>query len=101
MIKYGELPGNLLGSADRLQRLTPAASIDGTANGTRALKYRWGLGFTKDGRDCAMVRVHVFNKQGRLVGPVESPRVELSDEEWQRRLSPAQYQIVRGKGTER
>ena len=46
-----------------------------------------------------MVRVHVFNKQGQLVGPVESPRVELSDEEWQRRLSPVQYQIVRGKGT--
>ena len=48
-----------------------------------------------------MVQVHVFNKQGQLVGPVESPGVELSDEEWQRRLSPVQYQIVRGKGTER
>jgi methionine-R-sulfoxide reductase len=48
-----------------------------------------------------MVRVHVFNKRGQLVGPVELPRVELSDEEWQQRLSPEQYQIMRGKGTER
>src|SRR5690348_7697854 len=48
-----------------------------------------------------MPRYRVFNPQGQLVGPVESPRVELSDEEWQRRLTPAQFQIMRGKGTER
>ena len=48
-----------------------------------------------------MVRVAVFNKQGLLVGPVDLPRVELSDEEWQRRLSPEEYKIARDKGTER
>jgi peptide methionine sulfoxide reductase msrA/msrB len=48
-----------------------------------------------------MVHVHVFNRLGELVGPVESPRVELSDAEWQERLTPAQYQVARGKGTER
>jgi hypothetical protein len=46
-----------------------------------------------------MVRVSVFNGQGQLVGPVDSPRVELSDDEWQRRLTPDQYQIARDKGT--
>ncbi|MSR58511.1 MAG: bifunctional methionine sulfoxide reductase B/A protein [Planctomycetaceae bacterium] len=48
-----------------------------------------------------MVRVFVFDAQGQLVGPVESPRVELSDNQWQQRLTPAQYRIARNKGTER
>src|SRR5436305_896234 len=47
-----------------------------------------------------MVRVHVFNRDGQLVGPVESPQLELSDQEWQRRLTGPQYQIARHKGTE-
>ncbi len=48
-----------------------------------------------------MVRVHVFNREGKLVGPVESPKVELSDQEWQRRLTAAQFVVLRSKGTER
>ena len=47
-----------------------------------------------------MVRVYIFDRNGKLVGPVESPRVELSDDEWQRRLTSAQYRILRRKGTE-
>jgi peptide methionine sulfoxide reductase msrA/msrB len=47
------------------------------------------------------VQVHVFNRKGKLVGPVESPRVERSDAEWHQRLTPAQFQVARGKGTER
>ncbi len=48
-----------------------------------------------------MVKVYVFNRQGELVGPVDSPRLVLSDEQWQKRLTPEQYQVSRGKGTER
>lgn len=48
-----------------------------------------------------MVRVAVFDRQGRLVGPVESERIELSDAEWQERLPPDVYEIARDKGTER
>jgi len=48
-----------------------------------------------------MVRVHIFNGEGKLVGPVESPRVELTDQEWKKRLNPEQYTILRSKGTER
>ena len=47
------------------------------------------------------MQVKLFNRQGQLVGPVESPRVVKSDAEWRKQLSPAQYQIAHGKGTER
>jgi methionine-R-sulfoxide reductase len=47
------------------------------------------------------MNVHVFNRQGQLVGPVESARVAKTDAEWRSQLTPTQYQIARGKGTER
>jgi peptide methionine sulfoxide reductase msrA/msrB len=48
-----------------------------------------------------MVRVHVFNKSGELVGPVESPKLVLSDAEWKKRLTPEQFEVLRSSGTER
>ena len=47
-----------------------------------------------------MVRVRVFNRQGKLVGPVESPRVDLSEKEWQGKLTGEQFRILRKQGTE-
>jgi peptide methionine sulfoxide reductase msrA/msrB len=48
-----------------------------------------------------MVRVHVFDRNGKLVGPVDSPRLTLSDEEWSRRLTHDQFRILRNQDTER
>jgi methionine-R-sulfoxide reductase len=47
-----------------------------------------------------LVKVKVFNKTGELVGPVETARVVKTDAEWQKQLTPEQYQIARAKGTE-
>lgn len=47
------------------------------------------------------VHVCVFNAQGKLVGPVESPKLVLSNAEWRKRLTPEQYKVSRGKATER
>jgi methionine-R-sulfoxide reductase len=48
-----------------------------------------------------MVQVHVFDANGQLVGPVDSPELQLSEEEWQRRLTPEQFRVLRDQGTER
>ena len=48
-----------------------------------------------------MAYVRVLDRDGKLAGPVVVPDVERTDAEWQQRLTPEQFRIMRGKGTER
>jgi peptide methionine sulfoxide reductase msrA/msrB len=56
---------------------------------------------TTNTKQDANVPVHVFNNQGQLVGPVVSPRVIKTDEQWEDQLTSEQYRILRKEGTER
>jgi methionine-R-sulfoxide reductase len=47
------------------------------------------------------VPLKVFNRHGVLVGPLELPRVEKTDQEWQEQLTPEQFAVARAHGTER
>lgn len=47
------------------------------------------------------MRIAEFDKSGKLIGVAEVDRVEKSDAEWQRQLSPLEYQVTRREGTER
>ncbi len=48
-----------------------------------------------------MIKVHVFNAKGELVGPIETKELRLTDGEWRRRLTPEQFEILRSSSTER
>ena len=48
-----------------------------------------------------MIQVHVFDKAGKLVGPLAAPKLELSDADWRQRLTPEQFRVLRSSGTER
>ena len=47
-----------------------------------------------------MAYVRVIDGEGKLSKPLVVPDVVRSDEEWQQRLTPEQYGIMRRKGTE-
>ena len=47
-----------------------------------------------------MIKVHVFNDAGELVGPVETEKVIRTEDEWREILTEEQFRILRKSGTE-
>jgi methionine-R-sulfoxide reductase len=46
------------------------------------------------------VTVRLIGPDGKPTAPISIPRVQKTDAEWRKQLTPEQYQIARGKGTE-
>jgi methionine-R-sulfoxide reductase len=47
------------------------------------------------------MKVKVFNDQGQLVGPVDVDPIVKTDAQWRQQLTREQFEVSRGKGTER
>ena len=47
------------------------------------------------------MKIVEFDDTGRRTGEMEAEKIVKTDQEWQHHLSPAEYQVARGHGTER
>src|SRR6202035_188760 len=54
----------------------------------------------EDSSSSSTVKVRLIGQNGLLTEPVAVPKVKKTDAEWRKQLTPEQFEIARGEGTE-
>jgi peptide-methionine (R)-S-oxide reductase len=58
------------------------------------------MGEAEDSSSSSTVKVRLIGQNGLLTEPVTVPKVKKTDAEWRKQLTPEQFEIARGEGTE-
>jgi peptide-methionine (R)-S-oxide reductase len=59
-----------------------------------------GMAQAQDTASSSTVKVRLVGSNGLLTEPIDVPRVKKTDAEWRKLLTPEEYAIARGQGTE-
>ena len=59
-----------------------------------------GMTLAQESSSGPTVKVRLIGSNGVLTEPIVVPKVQKTDAEWRKQLTPEQYEIARGRGTE-
>ena len=59
-----------------------------------------GMAHAQDSSASSTVKVRLIGPNGLLTEPIAVPRIQKTNAEWRKQLTPEQYEIARGQGTE-
>jgi methionine-R-sulfoxide reductase len=59
-----------------------------------------GMAQSEESNTSSTVKVRLIGSNGMLTEPISVPRVVKTDAEWRKQLTPEQFEIARGQGTE-
>ena len=59
-----------------------------------------GMAQSEESNSSSTVKVRLIGSNGMLTEPLSVPRVKKTDAEWRQQLTPEQFEIARGQGTE-
>ena len=59
-----------------------------------------GMAQSEESNTSSTVKVRLIGSNGMLTEPISVPKVVKTDAEWRKQLTPEQFEIARGQGTE-